>query len=147
VSYSVAANSAAGTRTGRITVSDKFIDVTQSSGPLITSVVRDGKNLLVIGSNFDSGAKVFVDGVRWKTLQDAATGSTRLIAKKAFKKIGNGRTVSIMVKNSDGKESPAVPFLKPVAAMAMAHPVFDPRGRHLSGRNKRMLRREANPKD
>jgi hypothetical protein len=147
VSYSVAPNSSAGTRTGRITVSGKFIDVTQSSGPLIASIVRDGKSLIVVGTNFDAGAKVFVDGVRWKTLQDAATSSTRLVAKKAFKKIGSGRTVSIMVKNSDGSESPSVPFLKPVTAMAMGGLSFDPKGRHVSGRNKQMLRREGISKD
>jgi hypothetical protein len=139
VSYSVAANSAAGTRTGRITVSDKFIDVTQSSGPFINTIVPEAKNLIILGVNFDSGAKVFMDGVKQKTLRDTAAGSTRLVAKKAFKKIGNGQTVSIVVKNSDGSESPAVPFFKPGAAIVIDQPRRDrPRGHFESDRNRRI---------
>jgi hypothetical protein len=137
VSYSVAPNGGAGTRTGRITVSDKFIDVTQTSGPLITSIVPEEKNLIISGVNFDSGAKVFMDGVKQKTLRDGATGSTRLVAKKAFKKIGNGQTVSLIVKNGDGSQSPAVSFFKPGTAIAIDRSrVERPRGQFESGRNK-----------
>jgi hypothetical protein len=109
-----------------------------TTGPFITSVVPDGKNLIVLGLNFDSSAKVFVDGVKQKTLREAATSATRLVAKKAFKKIGNGQTVSVVVKNSDGSESPGVPFFKPGTALVIEQPRNDrPRGSFSfeSGRN------------
>jgi hypothetical protein len=113
----------------------------ESSAPFITSIVPEGKNLIILGLNFDSTAKVLVDGVKQKTLREEATSSTRLIAKKAFKKIGLGQTVSVTVKNSDGSESPVVPFSKPGTAVVIDQPRMDrPRDSFGSGRNKNTVR-------
>jgi V8-like Glu-specific endopeptidase len=111
-----------------------------TTGPFITSVVPDAKNLIILGLNFDSGAKVFVDGVKQKTLRETATASTRLIAKKGFKKMVTG-SHSVVVKNSDGSESPAVPFFKPGTALVIEQPRNNrPRGHFESGRNGAFVR-------
>jgi IPT/TIG domain-containing protein/beta-propeller repeat-containing protein len=68
--------------------------------PTITGVTREGKRLIVVGQNFDDGAKVFINGEKQKTANDETSPSTTLIAKKAGKFIQPGNKVT--VQNSDG---------------------------------------------
>lgn len=77
--------------------------------PSITSVAVSGKNLTVLGQNFDSGAVLIVDGIDRRTIrQDAGT----LIGKKAAKQIPTGQTVGVQVRNSDGQTSAIVMFTR-----------------------------------
>ena len=75
--------------------------------PLITSVSKQGKNLIVIGQNFDSGAVILLNGERRKTLHDEQDPNT-LIGKKVGKVIQPGDKVK--VQNSDGTESNEVTY-------------------------------------
>ena len=52
--------------------------------PVITSVSRQGKNLIVVGQNFDSGAVILLNGERRKTLHDEQDPNT-LVGKKVGK--------------------------------------------------------------
>jgi hypothetical protein len=131
VGYRVEVNSGQGSRSGRITVNDKFFDVTQAAGPVITAVFVDGKNLIVQGFNFSAGAKVFMDGTKQKTKPDESNPSTRLIVKKGAKKIGAGQTVGLQVRNADDAMSPVFSFTKPGAAslLGVRPRVLDRKGR------------------
>jgi hypothetical protein len=71
--------------------------------PIITSVSRQGKNLLVVGQNFDSGAVILLNGERRRTIPDDTSPTTTLIGKKVGKVIQPGDKVK--VQNSDGTES------------------------------------------
>lgn len=70
------------------------------TGPSVISAIKNNKKLIVEGSNFDSGAKIFVNGEEQKTTYDSAA---KLIGKKAGKKIKSGDKVK--VKNGDRSES------------------------------------------
>jgi hypothetical protein len=110
ISYSVTANPNTDGRTGTITVGDQVETVIQSGAPTIGSVSVDGKNLVVLGVNFDQGATIFVDGNAQKTLSG---GADTLIGKKSAKRIASGQTVSVQVRDGDGAVSQAVNFMKP----------------------------------
>ncbi|MEN3332353.1 MAG: hypothetical protein V7641_1718 [Blastocatellia bacterium] len=73
------------------------------SGPLITRVSRQGKNLLVEGSNFDTGAVILLNGEKQKTIHDDQNPTTRLTGKKLAKRAQSGD--KLKVRNSDGSES------------------------------------------
>jgi IPT/TIG domain/Beta-propeller repeat len=75
--------------------------------PVITSVTKQGKNLIVIGQNFDSGAVILLNGERRKTLHDDQDPNT-LTGKKVGKVIQPGDKVK--VRNSDGTESNEVTY-------------------------------------
>jgi hypothetical protein len=77
--------------------------------PSIASATRSGKNLVVVGQNFSSGAVVMINDQRQKTLYDEQNPTTMLVAKKAGKSTHSGD--KIQVKNSDGTLSP--PFNMP----------------------------------
>ncbi|HJQ26664.1 MAG TPA: SBBP repeat-containing protein [Blastocatellia bacterium] len=70
--------------------------------PVITSVTRQGKHLLVVGQNFDSGAVILLNGERRKTLHDDQDPNT-LLGKKLGKVAQPGDKVK--VQNSDGTQS------------------------------------------
>src|SRR5947209_19171455 len=75
--------------------------------PVITGVTRQGKNLIVVGQNFDSGAVILLNGERRKTLHDEQDPNT-LVGKKVGKVIQPGDKVK--VQNSDGTESNEVTY-------------------------------------
>ena len=79
----------------------------------ITGASVTGKKLLVAGENFDSGAVIFLDEKKQKTANDEQNPSTILIGKKAGKKIAHGQTVTLQVKNRDGRVSELFSFVRP----------------------------------
>ncbi|MGA9770633.1 MAG: hypothetical protein WBV94_16455 [Blastocatellia bacterium] len=79
-----------------------------ASPPLITGLRKQGKNLLVSGQNFDTGAVILLNDQPQKTSNDEQTPTTLLTGKKAGKKIRPGDKVR--VKNPDGLESNEVAF-------------------------------------
>lgn len=82
--------------------------------PIIQSVTTQGKQLIVTGLNFDAGAAILVDGQKQKkTVNDEASPETRLVAMKAAKFIAHGQTVTIQVKNLDGRLSNPFTFTRP----------------------------------
>jgi protocatechuate 3,4-dioxygenase beta subunit len=86
-----------------------------SDPPEITDASASGKQLTVTGQNFDSTAKLFVNGVKQKKTSISILGSTAtLTAKKSARKISQGQTVALQVKNSDGTLSNEYMFTRPV---------------------------------
>ncbi len=81
--------------------------------PRITEVAVSGKKLIITGEDFDEGADVYLNDKKEKTKNDGDNPSTRLVAKKAGKKIEPGQTVMIKVKNSNGLESDVMEFMRP----------------------------------
>lgn len=79
------------------------------SNPLvITSACRgDGKRLIVNGTGFVSGAKVFLNGDQEKT---SFISSTQVIAKKAGKRAQTGDT--LRVRNPDGTETAVITYTR-----------------------------------
>jgi hypothetical protein len=82
------------------------------AGPTISSVQGAGKNLLVMGQNFDSGAVILKNGDPQRTLHDDQNPTTLLTGKKVNKTISPGETVTIQVKNSDGSLSNQVTYTR-----------------------------------
>jgi hypothetical protein len=81
--------------------------------PEITGAEVKGKNLIITGEGFIAGAQLFINGKRHKkTINDAASPSIRLIAKKAAKTIAPQQTVLLKVKNPDGTESEEFEFAR-----------------------------------
>ncbi len=76
--------------------------------PSVASAVKQGKKLVVTGANFDSGAKVLVNGAEYKTKRDGTDPTGKLKSGKAGKIIVNGDRVR--VRNGDGRESNEVVF-------------------------------------
>jgi hypothetical protein len=89
--------------------------VTGSSAatPSISSVMRSGGSLVVVGQNFDSGATILENGTPQRTLPDPQNPATTLIGKKLYKRITPGATVTIQVQNSDGGVSNSVNYTRP----------------------------------
>jgi beta-propeller repeat-containing protein len=85
-----------------------------TSAPIITGVVVSGKRLLVSGENFSDSAAILLSGEDQKTSNDETGPNTKLIGKKAGKKISRGQTVMIQVKNSDRTLSIPFTFTRPV---------------------------------
>jgi len=82
--------------------------------PLITGASISGKQLFVVGENFDQGATLTINGESQNTKNDDASPFTRLIGKKAGKRIPAGQTVRIRVRNSDATLSNELNFLRPI---------------------------------
>lgn len=80
--------------------------------PRITSAAINGKKLLVFGEGFDPGAVITVNDVDSGTQNDAVTPSVLLISKKGGKQIAPGQTVTIRVRDADGKLSDAFSFTR-----------------------------------
>jgi hypothetical protein len=93
---------------------DVFAAKIKSSGSTLNRAEIQGKHLLVIGSGFDSGAKILLDGaVQKKTRNDDVNPTGALIGKKVGKKIARGQTVTLQVRNSDGTLSNQLIFTRP----------------------------------
>jgi hypothetical protein len=86
--------------------------VESPAGPKITSVSVKGKKLLVSGENFREGAALIVDGKQETTVNDEASPDTKLISKKAGKKVEPGVTSVLQVRNPDGMMSPEFRFVR-----------------------------------
>jgi DNA-binding beta-propeller fold protein YncE len=100
---------------GSNTDANHLVSIAQSA-PVVTGAEINGKVLTVFGENFDSNAKVLINGEPQKTRYDS---STRLTAKKAGKKLKPGN--DLQVRNPDGSTSPGflyydAPYEVPVAA-------------------------------
>jgi len=67
--------------------------------PVILSANIVGKNLFVMGQNFDGNSVLLVDGVRQRTLFDSENPAI-LTGKKTGKHIGLGDTVTLQVENT-----------------------------------------------
>jgi hypothetical protein len=67
--------------------------------PVILSANIVGKNLFVIGQNFDGNSVLLVDGSKQRTLFDPASPAI-LTGKKSGKHIGMGDTVTLQVENT-----------------------------------------------
>jgi hypothetical protein len=76
--------------------------------PAITSVTKQGKKLVVTGSNFAAGAVVLVNGTSYKAKSNPAGSTTSLKSGKAGKVVKAGDTIT--VRNPDGGVSNAVTF-------------------------------------
>jgi len=81
--------------------------------PIVFNASVSGKKLFVSGFNFDSGAKIYLNEGKQKTANDGESPSTLLIGKKAGKLIAKGQTVTLQVKNSDGRVSEPFSFRRP----------------------------------
>jgi uncharacterized delta-60 repeat protein len=81
----------------------------------ITGAEVRGKKLYVYGKNFDMDAELLMNGEKQKkTSNDDLNPSSLLITKKAGKKIGRGETVTLQVRNPDGRLSNVYSFTRPV---------------------------------
>jgi photosystem II stability/assembly factor-like uncharacterized protein len=80
--------------------------------PRISSVSINGKKLVVQGDDFSMGAAILVNGVEQNTSNDAATPATRLMSKKAGKKIRPAQEVMVEVRNPDGVVSETFRFVR-----------------------------------
>jgi len=79
----------------------------------ITAALVTGKKLFVYGENFRSGAVILLDGKKQKTTNDEQNPETVLIGKKAGKKISSGQSVTLQVRNLDGRLSKPFSFMRP----------------------------------
>jgi protocatechuate 3,4-dioxygenase beta subunit len=96
-------------------ISLEGITVTPSTPPQVLDAVVSGKQLIVIGESFDSGAVLFMDGVKQKkTFPDDTNPTSMLVARKSGKKITPGQTVMLQVRNSDSQVSNEFLFSRPV---------------------------------
>jgi photosystem II stability/assembly factor-like uncharacterized protein len=81
--------------------------------PVISSVEIKARNLQVLGSNFDIGSTIILDGEDVETGNDEDSPAAKLILRKANKKIERGQTVIVRVRNPDGILSRAVSYTRP----------------------------------
>jgi uncharacterized delta-60 repeat protein len=83
--------------------------------PEITGAEVRGKKLYVYGKNFDMDAELLLNGEKQKkTGNDDLNPSSLLITKKAGKKIDRGETVTLQVRNPDGRLSNEYSYTRPV---------------------------------
>jgi len=78
------------------------------SNPQITGLTVKGKKLIVTGEGFDEGAAILVNGKAQKTSNDPSAPASKLIGKKAGKKLKPRDKVKI--RNADGSESNEVEY-------------------------------------
>ncbi len=94
--------------------SDAFVVNVQVPVPKITKVIIKGKKLIIEGEFFEQGAVITIGSVPQKTLNDEATPTTRLVAKKGGKSIKPGQTVGLQVENLDGTRSEQISYTRPL---------------------------------
>jgi hypothetical protein len=107
VSYSVAPNQGAGSRSAVILLGGDTFTVYQDglgAGPVILNTLREGKRLYLYGINFDSGSVILLNGEKQKTLHDENNSRTVIIGKKLAKWALPGDR--IQVRTSTGVLSP-----------------------------------------
>jgi len=85
------------------------------SNPVITDakLLRNGK-LLVIGSGFEIGAQVLLNGEPQRTRNSIFSPRTRLLAQVHKNDVEPGETATLQVRNPDGTISPEFSFEWPV---------------------------------
>jgi acetyl esterase/lipase len=96
-------------------VVDEFLDRHLSASQSLLRIIGaslSGKKLAVSGEGFKDGAVILLNGVPQKTRNDGQDPRTRLIAKKAGKKIAPGQTVMLQVENPDGSRSEQFSFVR-----------------------------------
>ena len=76
-----------------------------NDSPWITGVSLDGKKLIVSGLNFDNGAVILLDGEQQKTNNDEQSPASKLISKKAGKKVKKNPEIKIQIRNANGRLS------------------------------------------
>ena len=82
--------------------------------PVLDQALISGKNLMLLGHNFDTGAVLRVNDKPTKTRNGDPDPSQVLIAKKAAKGIAPGETVQLQIENPDGKLSNFLFLTKPL---------------------------------
>jgi acetyl esterase/lipase len=94
---------------------DDFFDQSLSpqAAARIISASITGKKLFVFGENFASGAVILLNGEKQKTSNDEQNPQTALIGKKSGRKIGRGQTVTLEIRNTDGRVSEPFIFTRP----------------------------------
>ena len=80
--------------------------------PKISAVSVSGKKLMVQGDDFSMGAAIILDGVEQQTSNDAESPNTRLMSKKAGKKVKIAQEAMIQVRNSDDALSETFRFVR-----------------------------------
>jgi hypothetical protein len=81
--------------------------------PVITRVSVSGKMLVVEGENFDDGAVILVEGKQQQTVIDPASAGSKLMSKKAAKKVKRKPEARVQVRNSDGSMSVGYNYAQP----------------------------------
>lgn len=76
-----------------------------SNRPVLLQAVISGKNLILYGQGFDSGATLLVNDEQVKTRNEDPDPTQVLFAKKAAKRIGAGHTAQLQVQNASGRKS------------------------------------------
>lgn len=66
-----------------------------STKPNISGASVSGKKLIVVGTNFGNGAAILLNGEKQKTANDDENPGSKLIAKKAGKKIQSSQPVTL----------------------------------------------------
>jgi Galactose oxidase, central domain/Kelch motif len=96
-------------------IGTNFLDSAEIYGPVaiprIVGASVSGKNLIVLGENFDLGAVILLNGDEQRTANDGQSPKTTLIGKKAGKKIKPGD--KLQVRNSNGSLSQELTFTGP----------------------------------
>ena len=100
---------------GDFDVGTNFLDSAELYGPVaiprIMSASVSGKNLIVLGENFDPGAVILLNGEEQKTRNDDQNPKTTAIGKKAGKKVKPGD--KLQVRNPNGTVSQEFTFMGP----------------------------------
>ena len=78
----------------------------------VVNVAIKGKKLVVSGEGFDRGAVILINNVEQETQNDETNPATVLIARKAGKRIAPGQTVTVRVRDADGKLSDGFSFTR-----------------------------------
>jgi hypothetical protein len=108
------ANPLQGTKGGAEDIFIAKLDIVPSN-PVIADakLLRNGK-LLVIGSGFEIGAQVLLNGEPQRTRNIIFSSRTRLLAKVHKKDVESGQSVTLQVRNPDGIISPEFNFTWPL---------------------------------
>jgi protocatechuate 3,4-dioxygenase beta subunit len=92
------------------------ITVSPTTPPQIINAAVSGKQLIVRGESFSSGAVLLMDGEKQKkTANDDQNWDSMLIARKSGSKITPGETVVLQVRNPDGQLSNEYSFTRPLS--------------------------------
>ena len=81
--------------------------------PNVTMASIAGKNLIVVGENFDPDAVILINGEEQQTKNDDQNPQTTLIGKKASTRIASGESAKLQVRNPNGALSTEFIFTKP----------------------------------
>lgn len=88
--------------------------IADPTSPRVTNATITGKKLLIAGEGFDRGAVIRVKDTDLQTQNDETTPGMLLISKRGGKQIARGQTVSIRVRNADGRLSDVFVFTRSI---------------------------------